>query len=182
MSGYDRYAFKTDSIVILDSTTNKKKTLQPNQVALRSAIIPGWGQIINKQAIKVPVLYAGFAALGYFIYTNNKEYHKFKDAYHLRVINDPNHYDDYNILSPVRGPKYSDEGLLADREYYKRNRDLLIIISTAVYAANIVDAYVSAHLKDFDIGDNLSMSLMPVNLINIAGSYGVTTGFKLNLK
>jgi hypothetical protein len=67
--------------------------------------------------------------------------------------------------------------------FYRRYRDLSIIITIAYYALTIVDAYVDAQLYDFDISPNLSMHITPALMDN---NYGVnnTLGLQcsINLK
>ena len=50
------------------------------------------------------------------------------------------------------------------KDYYRRYRDLSYIITVGVYALQIVDAYVDAALSDFDINDDLSLSVSPTIL------------------
>ena len=127
-----------------------------NRAAVYSAVLPGLGQAYNKKYWKIPILYSGFVALGYFIEYNNRYYKIFRKAYRYRVDGDSSTVDDY-----VR--QYPDaNSLLVARDYYRRTRDLMWIISSGVYVLNIIDAYVDAHLSDFDVSDNLSISTQPV--------------------
>jgi len=70
------------------------------------------------------------------------------------------------------------------RDSYRRNRDLSIILTFALYLVNVVDAHVDAHLKDYDISDDLSMSIQPaINNYYIANrgnvnSFGLTFSLK----
>jgi hypothetical protein len=182
------YSASIDSLA-KDSTKTRKKINwhSPSMVALQSAVLPGLGQISNGKLhiLKVPVIYAGFAVCGYFINFNNKEYVKFRDAYHLRVDGDSQTIDIYSPEHPdanyTRGI-FSDQSLLSQREFYRKNRDLTIIITAGVYFANILDAYVFAHLKDFDVSDDLSLAIKPVSFSNIAGRNQITTGLQLKFK
>jgi hypothetical protein len=175
--------------------TSKKKTdsaakpfwKTPPSVALRSAIIPGWGQLSNRQYWKVPLFYAGFGVCAYFINKNNTEYQSFREAYKERTDNNPNTIDVYdpNPLNPhpsKDGFVYTADGLLNLREQYRQYRDLTYIIAFGVYAANILDAYVYAELKDFNVSNDLSMRVVPVNFANIAGRNCVVTTLKFNFR
>jgi hypothetical protein len=51
-----------------------------------------------------------------------------------------------------------------------------------VYLANVIDAYVFAHLQDFDVSDDLSMDIRPPRIANIAQQPGFTAGITLKLK
>ena len=160
---------------------------EPDKAALKSAIIPGWGQITHKDTWwHVPIIYAGFAVFGYFIWYNNANYDTFRNAYRQRLateLDTSNHnYDIYNQLSKVKGPKYLDAGLLDNREYFRRNRDLLIIFTSVFYIANILDAYVFTHLREFDISNDLTMRIQPLNISMLGNQPFVTCGLKLNLR
>ncbi len=125
----------------------------PAKATLFSAVLPGMGQAYNKKYWKIPILYAGAGVLGYFIYFNNQRHLAFKDSYYAKVYN----YD--TKLDPF--PRLSLESVTLNKNYFQRNRDFLVIISVLVYGLNLVDANVDAHLKDFDLSDNLSLKLEP---------------------
>ena len=158
----------------VDSIPAKPKWQQPGMVALQSAIVPGLGQIRNGQIWKVPIIYGGGIVIYSIIRENNRQYNKYRQAYIFRTDDDTNTIDEY--------PHFSELGLLEEREGYHTARDLSIIVGVFAYAANILDAYVFAHLKDFDVSEDLGMQIQPVNLVNIAGHTGYTVSLKLNLK
>jgi hypothetical protein len=158
----------------VDSIPARPKWQQPGFVALESAIIPGLGQVVNGQYWKVPIIYGGGVAIGYMVSYNNRKYNTFRTAYRLRTDNDTSTKDAY--------PLYSELGLLELREAYRRDRDLSVIVGVVVYAANILDAYVYAHLQDFDVSEDLSMQVQPFNLVNIAGHTAPVFTLKLNIK
>jgi hypothetical protein len=135
-----------------------------NKASLYSAILPGAGQAYNKKYWKIPVIYAGFGTLIYFIHSNNTEYVKFRDAYSFKAASSPDStlYNDY-------ADKYPLASLLEGRDYYRRNRDLTYILTSVWYVLNVVDAAVDAHLFDYDISDNLSMQWQP-EFYSIKGS------------
>ena len=146
---------KTDSIKKAEAPdslmlASKKRA---NRVALMSAIIPGSGQIANKKYWKVPVIYGGGLVIGYFIKTNNTEYHNFKEARHIRNDGDTATIDNY--------PNLTDDDLKTREDYYRRNRDLSYIFAGALYVLNIIDAYVDSQLMDFDVSDDLSLKINP---------------------
>lgn len=155
-------AFGQDTLKITADTSSKILMNDPsvakkraNRAALYSTIFPGAGQFYNKKYWKMPILYGGFIALGYGIAFNNKYYHKFKTAYKYRTDPDSTTIDDYEKIYPDA------EALRVRKDYYRRTRDLLWIITAGVYVLNIIDAYVDAHLADFDISDDLSFRAQP---------------------
>ena len=131
----------------------------PKKATLYSACVPGLGQIYNKRYWKVPLIYAGFAVFGYFIYSNNIEYNNFKNAY-LYASGDSSHRT-LNNQSLQYYHKYSVDGLQKGKDYYKSNRDLSIILIFAWWALNVVDATVDANLFNYDISDDLSLHIRP---------------------
>jgi len=166
-----------------DSNKHKQQFPEPDKVAIRSVILPGWGQLTNKQYYKLPILYAGLATCVYFIDFNNKEYKTFKQAYIYRVDNDPNTIDVFDPVSGTDSDRYeSPDQLKSFRDYYRRNLEFTIIITAGVYALNIVDAYVYAHLRDFDISDELTLNILSPNIYNFANVNFFTTGIVINFK
>ncbi len=158
-------------VKLSDSLTLASK-YRANKAAILSAVVPGAGQVYNKSYWKVPVIYGGFAALIYFIDFNQKNYKTFRTAYIFRNDLDSGTVDKF--------PNYTNDDLLVRRDYYRRNRDFCYIIAGVVYVLNIVDAYVDAHLKDFDVSDDLTLSTHPY--FNLTGSGTPVAGISLCLK
>ena len=155
-----------DSSIILHS---------PKKATYMSAILPGLGQVYNKKYWKVPLVYSGFAVIGYFIYTNNQQYLIYQNAFKVRANMDTN-----NIAYSQYINKYTVTQLQEIRDYYRRYRDLNWIFCGLLYILNIVDADVDAHLFYFDVSDKLSLNWQPTwqqgtNYRNYAG-----LSFKLN--
>ncbi len=117
------------------------------------AIIPGAGQIYNKKYWKVPIVYAGFGAIGYFAFTNRDYYKTYGEAYTCKVTNP----DCTNELAQ----KYSEQDLITMRDYYRRNMELSFIIMGAWYGLQILDAMVDATLYNWEVDDELSISVKP---------------------
>jgi hypothetical protein len=133
-----------------------------NRAAIFSAIIPGAGQVYNKKYWKVPILYGGMAALGLGIEYNNRYYKIFREAYLFRVDGDSTTIDRFDEANPDAEVVYPEaDALLLRKDYYRRTRDLMWVIGGVVYVLNIIDAYVDAHLSNFDISDDLSLKAEP---------------------
>lgn len=127
-----------------------------------ACICPGAGQIYNKSYWKVPFVVGGFASMIYCIDWNNRGFQRFKKAYALRTA-----YDDNRDAYPDGSPdefqgRIPAKTLKSYKDSYRRNRDLCIILTAGLYILQIVDAHVDAHLKDYDISDDLSMNLEPL--------------------
>lgn len=146
-----------------------------------ACICPGAGQIYNKSYWKVPFVVGGFAAMIYCIDWNNRGYQRFKTAYarRARYENDPTSY-----TGPLTGDmSIQAKTLKTYKDSYRRNRDLCIILTAGLYVLQIVDAHVDAHLKDYDISDDLSMDLEPMvdyPYVPGAGGHRPVFGFNLN--
>ncbi len=166
------------------SNTNVKKA------TTLSTVIPGAGQIYNKSYWKLPFVVGGLASTIYVVDWNNRGYQRFKTAYTLvaerdaaiAASDDPEF--DPPKLDEFRGA-YSQDFLKDLKDSYRRSRDLSLIITAAIYVFQIVDAHVDAHLKDYDISDDLALDVRPaVNYAYIPSQRSVvpTFGFNLSLK
>lgn len=130
---------------------------KPTRAALLSAALPGTGQIYNKKAwqLKVPVIYLGGAVLGYLVIDTHAEYKGFREAYKSRIDNNPN-----TVESPFY-TNFSDDGLIRNRDNFRRDRDFYIILSAFWYVLNIAEAATTAHLNEFNVNEDLSLRLKP---------------------
>ncbi|MBN1198672.1 MAG: hypothetical protein JXA23_04905 [Bacteroidales bacterium] len=142
----------------------------PKKATLYSAILPGLGQVYNKKYWKIPLIYIGFGTIGYFIDWNNDNYQLFKTGYKHLTDDDPE-TQDYLKIEAVRRNNYDlsnpnqfnnlKTAMTKQQDYYRRNRDLLVIGFIAFYGINILDASVDAHFMDFDISDDLTLNWQP---------------------
>lgn len=135
----------------------------PRKATIYSAALPGLGQIYNRKYWKVPLVYGGFATLGYFINFNNGEYVKYRQAYSDILDLDPNTSSYLRLIPNYRAElesQYIDK-LRQYKDYWRRNRDLLVISTAMFYALNIIDASVDAHFFKFDISDDLTLKWAP---------------------
>ena len=150
-----------------------------------SLICPGAGQVYNKSYWKVPIVIGGLASMAYVIDWNNRGFQRFKTAYNLRsdFEQNPGKYPD-GVSHDEFGGRYSASYLKNLRDAYRRNRDLSILLTIAVYAFQAIDAHVDAHLKDFDVSDDLTVSLEPMfdtTYTQISGTQPAF-GFNLNIR
>lgn len=122
-----------------------------------SMIFPGAGQVYNRSYWKVPFVLGGFATMAMTIDWNNRGYQRFKLASDMAAASERNGTDRLDEF-----PTYSADFLRKIKKSYRRNRDLCIILTGAVYLLNVIDAHVDAHMKDYDISDDLSFNFSPV--------------------
>ncbi len=146
-------------------------------------IIPGWGQIINKQSWKVPIVYAILGGLGYYSVYLNKKYHDYRAAYYNQTPRPPDNEPptDQRFGST---PSYIPESANSDqlkslRNTYHNRRDLVYVGIAVAYGLNIVDAYVFAHMRSFDVSENLSMRTSIKPGITAQATPGVTLSIDL---
>lgn len=174
-----------DSTKITEVPVNAEKVHSPKRATIYSAILPGLGQAYNKKYWKIPIIYAGFGTIGYFIGWNNKYYNTYKLAY-SDLTDDDETTDSYLDLEATQyydlenSTDYNNfkSGLSKQQDYYRRNRDLLIISIVGFYGLNLIDASVDAHLFDFDISEDLSLNWQPsVQTFEKQLVYGVSCNF-----
>ena len=138
-------------------TAQKKKEFDPHKATIRSAIIPGWGQAYNHQYWKIPIVYGALAVPASLFIYNNKWYQATKEAYTILVNNDTANFDKIDPRLVGLTP--------ADMQYYRndfrKNRDYSVIFFLLVWGLNVADATVFAHLKGFNVSDDLSMQIKP---------------------
>lgn len=127
----------------------------PKFVLRRSLIIPGWGQVTNKQAWKVPIVYGLLGGLTYYSVYLTKEYHDYRAAYYNSFTTNT---DLKFGPTPVHLEGQNAQGLKSNRDFLRNRRDFIYITIFLAYALNAVDAYVFAHLRPFDVSDDLSMN------------------------
>lgn len=131
-----------------------KRPHSPTLASILSAVAPGAGQIYNKKYWKLPIIYGGMGGLIYAGVWNHGKHVLYKDAYLLRIDDDPNTVDQFD-------GQFTDANLRDLQATYRRNRDLSFIFLGVVYALNIIDATVDAHLFDFDVTEDLSLQIVP---------------------
>jgi len=159
---------EVDTTKIKEVPVEAEEVHSPKKATIYSAVLPGLGQAYNKKYWKIPIIYAGFGTIGYFIGWNNGFYSTYKLAYSDLTDDDPT-TDSYNDLEATQYYDLDDptdfnnfkSGLSKQQDYYRRNRDLLIIGMVAFYGLNIIDASVDAHLFDFDISEDLTLNWQP---------------------
>ncbi|HYQ57870.1 MAG TPA: DUF5683 domain-containing protein [Draconibacterium sp.] len=174
-----------DSVVVAKANVEEKVEHSPKKATIYSAVLPGLGQAYNKKYWKIPIIYAGFGTIGYFIHWNNDNYKILKQAYSdLTDGNDETRsYEKlegaeyYNLDDPTDFNNFK-TGLSKQQSYYRRNRDLLIISIVGFYGLNIIDASVDAHLFDFDISEDLTFNWQPtMQYQKTQNVYGVSCTF-----
>ena len=136
----------------------------PKKATLLSALIPGAGQVYNGKTWKVPILYAGIVTDLYFVQYNNRRYVNFREALFALDKGEPNQFPSLNRASLVRNV-----------DYWRQNRDLTLLLLLGIYALNLVDANVDAHLSGFDISEDLALQVAPhLGTVSASNSLGLS--------
>ena len=147
------------------------KTYNPNIATYRSAIIPGWGQATNKKYWKIPVVYAALGTTTYIFFRNVKQYNEAKNAF-LNAI-DGNPANDSEIPQPYFSLKDQPDRIKTFRNQVRQNVDYTVLFFILFWGLNVVDATVDAHLKTFDVSDDLSLQIKP-GYSQLANTHGIS--------
>jgi len=159
----DTTAIKIDSAAL---KSIKKNKIIPRVSTLHSLMIPGWGQINNRQYWKLPLVAGAFVTLGLIANYNHVRYMKYRDYYYIVSP----HTEDPTYVPPSTVAVPYEDGVIRDLDVnqlkrlndgFRRNRDYTYIGIVVAWAFNVVDANVSAHLKTFDVSDDISLKIKP---------------------
>ena len=147
--------------------------LAPAKAAFYSAILPGLGQAYNGSYWKIPIAYGGLATGIYFYLDNDKEYNRFRDAYKNRIAG---REDEFN----GKGDRVlvSTDRLISAQEFYQKNKEISLLVTVGVYILNIIDANVEAHLRQFNVDEDLTLQPnLDFNSLTGKTNYGLTLNF-----
>ncbi|MEL0454720.1 DUF5683 domain-containing protein [Flavobacteriaceae bacterium SZ-1-7] len=154
--------------------------LSPAKAAFYSAILPGLGQAYNKKYWKIPIVYGAIGTGIYFYINNSKEYDRYRDAYKSRLAgfkNDEFYFDANG--NQLTTPRITTSRLEDAQKFYRRNKEISLLVTFGLYALNIIDANVDAHLMQYNVDENLSLAPhYRFNEIDATGNLGLTLNFK----
>ncbi len=159
----------------------------PNRALWLSLVFPGAGQIYNRKFWKLPIFYGGFMGCAYALSWNQQMYLDYSQAY-LDIMDDDPGTKSYEEMLP---PRYKIEGreeqfksiFKRKKDYYRHYRDMSAFCFFGVYLLSVIDAYVDAHLSEFDISPDLSMRIHPsvINNNDRVGKNGCSVGLGCSL-
>lgn len=135
--------------VHLDSVKIKTPP-NPKKSALYSLVLPGSGQIYNGNWWKTPFVYAAIGGSIAYLQFNQSRYKRFKTALELELAKKPHEFT---------GKINSPEALRNLRNKYDKNTQTSYIGVVVVYGIVAIEAFVDAHLQNFDISDDLSIKV-----------------------
>jgi hypothetical protein len=152
----------------------------PHKAFIRSAIIPGWGQVYNHRYWKLPIIYGGFGLLGYAIVWNQQQYHILIKEAKFRQ-NGSSGYSGGQYQYVSGGAQQFFDAAAADQ----RNFQLSIFGTVALWGINCIDAYIDAKfIHSYSVDNNLTFKVAPT-LVNppvyALNNNGYIPGLKLTL-
>jgi hypothetical protein len=170
-------AVPEDNLVEEELGFKPYNALAPAKAAFYSAVLPGLGQAYNGKYWKIPIVYAGLGTGIYFFLQNDEQLERYRNAYKRRLAGFTD--DEFqNPNNPSGPPRVSTDALIRAQKFYKKNKELSLLITAGIYALQIIDANVDAHLQQFNVSEDLS--LRPgINLDQFTGKagYGLTLNY-----
>ena len=167
-----KHEVKTSEIIVEAAPLDSEDfdPLTPARAAFYSAVLPGLGQAYNRKYWKIPIIYGGLATGIYFYIDNNNLYNRYRDAYKSRLAG----FKDDEFYGVV-----TDDGLRNAQKQLRRNKEISLLVCIGVYALNIIDANVDAHLLQYNVDDKLTLQPhFELNEFDAKSNLGLTLNFK----
>ena len=146
----------------------------PGRATLYSLLLPGLGQAYNGEFWKIPIYLGGLGAAYYFYDTNNINYQRYRRIYKEAT----------NTEVAYTGPITAEQALYY-RDVFRRYRDYSVLAIALVYLLQVIDANVFSYMHDFEIVDDMAMSVKPTVIMpdtqlafNPSPAFGLSVGFK----
>ncbi|MFZ9660425.1 MAG: DUF5683 domain-containing protein [Chitinophagaceae bacterium] len=147
-------------LTIKDTLKTKKPKSDATKAAIKSAMIPGWGQIHNKRYWKVPIVYGALSIPVFTSSYNLKWYQKTREAYKIRYTKDT---ANFSKIDPQLLP-LSTGSLKIYRNQFRQDMDNSVLGLLALWGLQIAEAAADAHLRGFNINDDLSLKIRPASM------------------
>lgn len=178
-----RYSFADFYAQDVTASDGEHSFPDPKAVMRRSLIVPGWGQVTNKQIWKVPIVYGLMGGLTFYSITLTKDYHDYRAAYY----NATNENQDFRFgPTPAYLVGQNSSSIRNQRDFLRNRRDFIYVTIGLAYLLNVVDAYVYAHLRPFDVSDNLTLAprinMEPGSTFNMETEMVPVLSFTLSIK
>lgn len=147
----------------------------PEGALWRSLAIPGWGQVYNRQFWKLPLVYAGLGGTAALAVSFGRQHRLYTRAFQWKAWEEavasgreetnpfPEFEDEYRrvVQAECGGCEVSASAIKPLRDNFRRNRDLSLFGIGLVYGLSTLDAFISAHLLDFDVSEDLTIRVLP---------------------
>ncbi|RXG15345.1 hypothetical protein DSM03_102425 [Leeuwenhoekiella aestuarii] len=157
----------------IDEAFKEYEPLKPARAAFYSAILPGLGQAYNKDYWKMPLVYGAIGTgVGIAVY-NHDLFQKYRTAYKDRIAG---RIDEFTIIADDGSitQTFTEDQLIRAQDFYRRNKELSILITAGIYVLQIIEANVDAHLSQYEVEDRLSFSpFMERNTFDYNNTFGM---------
>lgn len=154
ISGLIIFLFLTTSMNGQDSTASRPLFVPvPKKAAIYGLSIPGGGQIYNRRWWKVPLALGAYGGMVYVIDFNQNIYRRLSTAYQLSLKNEPHEF------SNIQG--FDSNTLRNLRDTYDKRTQMSYVGIFFVHALVAMEAFVDAHLLNFDIDEQLALKIKP---------------------
>jgi len=151
-----------DSLAKLDPDTIAHS---PTKAIMFALVLPGLGQGYNRKYYKIPIVYGALGVAVYAIHFNSTNYEQVS----LDYATDPSDLNERYLRA------------------WRRNLELSYIGLIAVYALQVIDAYVDANLYAWDVSKDLSLRIRPdISPLFLpsgapVSSYGLSCSLRFNV-
>ncbi|UPL51222.1 DUF5683 domain-containing protein [Hymenobacter sublimis] len=135
------------------------RVTRPQKAALLALVLPGAGQVYNHKYWKLPLVYGAIGGTGYGLYFYQIRYKAYAKAKNELLAGKTVAQVTNNLVDEVNA-----QGVQTGLNNYRTSRDTFIAYTALAYGITILDALVDAHLRDFDISEDLSLRLDPALL------------------
>jgi hypothetical protein len=132
-----------------------------SKAAIRSAILPGWGQAYNHKYWKIPIVYTALGITAGIFNYNLKQYKKIQYAYGVLVTQDVANYGNVAVELQPFISQNAQSALSNLRSDFRQNIDYSVLFFILFWGLNVIDATVDAHLKGFDVTDQIGFYIKP---------------------
>ena len=139
---------------LMDGVINFKPSdyPHPGKATLYSILLPGLGQIYNREYWKLPV-YLGLMGFAVHFYSDNRaNYERFRDIY-------------IEASAPGYTGQVSATQALYYRDQYRRIRDYAALGIAVIYLLQIIDANVFSYMHDFEVDDDIALKVAPAVIL-----------------
>jgi Family of unknown function (DUF5683) len=148
----------------------------PRKAALLGLVIPGGGQAYNQKWWKIPIVYAALGGVGYVQYNNVTQFRYYRDNYIFRVDGDSLTISDPRLI------RLDDRTLKANRDIARQNLEYSSVILGLTVLLSVTDAFVDAHMRNFDVSDDLSLQFRPKIQDAVPGGPAFGIGIALQIR
>lgn len=152
-----------DTIITDDTDPDTIKTqqsidpLRPAKAAFYAAALPGLGQAYNKDYWKLPIVYGALGTGVFFAIDNDREFKRYRTAFKDRLAG---RIDEFTIVNEDGSTTevFTNDGLIDAQDFFRRQKELAILITAGMYVLQIIEANVDAHLSQYNVSDDLTFA------------------------